>query len=227
MMVEIRTFWFHQLKSIVADYIVSVDAWAASLNIDILLFKKPRHLIVVNENNLKKAIKTYPKALLVGESDQLSPKHFFASNQPGEIDKVPATGKNILWMSVNGSKVIEKAVQMTKGKVVIGSTGNVNTLARYFSLKKGTVVVIYAGNRGQKVAEDKLCGDLIVKAILKQKINWQEEVKKIAQVIKSSYPPPDWQNDLYLIESYLNKFGVVPQAVVNKQRFIECIPEAI
>lgn len=222
-MVEIETIWFQNLAESLEGEAIVVDAWAASLNINILLSKKPRRLIVVNEDNLKRATEVYPEAILVGESDRLPPSRFQTSNQPGEIDKVDAFGRDILWMSVGGSRVIEKAMRIAKGGVFVGSTGNVRALAEYFSNKKGVVTVIYAGARGQKMTEDKICGDLIKKAILGIPIDWQVEVNKISQAIKSFYPSSNWEKDLYLIEEYLNRFDAVPSGIVNSQGFIQMV----
>jgi len=221
---QLKTFWFHELPEQIIGDVIVVDAWAASLNICILLAKKPTHLIVVNEQDLLKVKSFYSGAILVGESDILVPRRFQASNLPGDIDQVPAQDKTILWMSVNGSKVIEKAMKIIQnGQVFIGSTGNVKALSRRFSKKLNSLNIIISGSRGKEVKEDKLCGKLIEKAILNLPINWKSEVEQIMEAVKKTYPPFNWEKDINLIPDYLNRFLIVPKIIHNRNGFLEAI----
>ena len=224
-MPKIKTIWFHDLKSKLDGDAIAVDVWGATLNINILLSKKPRHLIVVNEINLKKARITYADAFLVGESRIWPASSFYTSNQPGDIDRVPTRGKDILWMSANGSRVIEKAMVLAKGGVFTGSTGNIKALANYFGKKKGNLNIILAGNLDEELEEDRICGELIRKSILGLSIDWDKEVKKIMHAIKTRYEPHNWKGDLHLIPLYLNKLNNIPKGIVNEKGFIEMVAQ--
>lgn len=222
-MPDIKTIWFYNLKSKLDGDLVVVDAWAASLNINIILSKKPRHLIVVNEANLEMAVKVYPEAVLVGESRIWPASRFYTSNQPGDIDKVATSGKDILWMSANGSRVIEGGIKLAKGGVYTGSTGNIRALAKYFRKKNSRIYIVMAGNLEEELEEDKICAQLIRKCILGEKIRWSKEIENIIQAIKTRYPPPDWQMDIHLIDKYLNKLDNIPRGIVNNKGFIEMV----
>lgn len=221
-MVEVKKFWFHKLPGKLKGDVVIVDACAASANMCILLSKRPQCLIVVNERNLEKAENIYKSAILVGESERLPSHRFVASNNLDDMRKVKVRDKKVLWMSINGSRVVEKVMEMKNKKgeeAVAGSFSNMQAISSYFSRKRGRVNIVMAGNRGVEVEEDKICGEIIERMILGLSFDWEQAREKIKKFVKRYYGV--WRRNLKFLVDYPNEFDVVPKFFINKSGFIE------
>lgn len=217
---RVKKFWFHKLPEKLEDDIVVVDAYAATANLCVLLSKKPQYLIVVNERNLEKAESLYQNSILVGESEQLPPSRFAASNQLKDIRRVRVDGRKVLWMSINGSRLVEKVMKArSKGEVVAGSFSNMKAIASYFLRKREVVNIVMAGDRGVRVEEDRICGEIIEKTILGLPVDWKREKKKVVKFVKDYYD--DWKGNLEFLVDCPNEFDIVPKFFVNSRGFIE------
>ena len=199
--VHIEKVWFYELPS---DFefngtTVMVDANAASSNMPLFLSKNPARLLVVNEQNLSRALMQYPDALLAGESLSMDPERFSASNHISSINKIEAGGKDILWMSINGSRAL------------------VNFLAQ----SQKDVLIVMAGDRGQEVLEDKICGEMIEKKLSGLPVDWEDSRQALTkELMKYASDQSEIKDDLPLLLD-LNRYNIVPKCFKNKDGFLE------
>ncbi len=222
---KIKKIWFNEMPKQLEGYAVIIDAYAASANMAILLSKSPKRLLIVNEDNLGKARQTYKNTILIGESDILPNNSFVFTNRLKDMYEGNVVGKNILWMSINGSRVFEKVVAfIAKGDVIAGSLHNSKAVVDYLLAKNAKIVyLVMAGERGLHVEEDKICADLIEKRLLKKSFNWIRAKKRISRYVSSLYTPHIYENLPFLLE-HLDEFTLVPKCVKNNKGFLEVRP---
>lgn len=220
---EIERIWFHQLPKgrQLEGNIVMVDANAASSNLSVLLSKNPNHLIVVNEESLARARSTYSGSILVGESLSLPEEQFLASNHISDIARVEVEGRNILWMSNNGSRVLERAVKSCQGQVLAGGFNNCLALTNFLINDSKPVYIIMSGNQGDEVLEDRICGEVIEKRLKGETFDWNAQKEQVVQFIMEYYAGQrQIKDDLpYLL--HLDQFGIVPKCFINDSGFLE------
>lgn len=222
---EIKKVWFHQLPVYqkIDTTVIMVDANAASSNIPVLLSKKPNKLFVLNEQNLSKARQIYPESILVGESLSLDPREFSASNHISRIHLVEAKGKEILWMSINGSRVLERACQNSCNQVLVGAFNNCLALTTYLTNRSEDVLIIMAGNQGQEVLEDKVCADIIEERLKAQFTGWKGRDGEVANFIREfCFDQKEIEDDLPLLLN-LDQFNIVPLCIRNSDGFLEIV----
>lgn len=218
----IQKVWFHQMPNQLTGAVIVIDAFAASANMSILLSKNPRRLVVVNEQNLKRARKLYTGSLLVGESSLLKKEEFTCSNELKDMYQADVMGKDVLWLSDNGSRVFEKTMATQNDIVVAGAFCNTKEVAKYFlnQPKDIPIIIIMAGNRGRKVDEDRLCADVIEDRLLNRQFDWNKIKREAEKGVRSYCLKSEADRNLpYLFR--LDEFNIVPQCVINKDGFIE------
>lgn len=219
---KIKRIWFHQLPigEKLEGNVVMVDANAASSNMSVLLSKKPVHLIVVNEDNLSRARDTYLNSVLVGESLLLDENEFSASNHITDMLQVEEV-KNILWMSINGSRVFERAVRSSQGKILAGAFNNCLALVNFLVSDIKPVYIIMAGNQGDEVLEDRICGEIIEKRLKGESFDWDTQKEQVAQfLLEYCAGQRQIKNDLpYLLN--LDQFDIIPNCYINDSGFLE------
>ncbi len=220
---NIERFWFHHLavNQKLDGNVVMVDANAASSNMSVLLSKQPNHLVVVNEQSLSQARDAYPNSVLVGESRSLPENEFSASNHISDIAQVDGKGRNILWMSNNGSRVFERAIKISRGKILAGAFNNCSALVNFLRSDLSTVYIIMAGNQGDEVLEDRICGELIEKRLKGESFDWLTQKEQVAQfLLKYCVGQKQIYDDLsYLFN--LDQFDIIPGCSINDSGFLE------
>lgn len=220
---SITKIWFSKLPQELNGNIVVIDAFAASANMSILLSKSPKRLVVVNETTLHDARKVYSDSVLIGESDILKPTAFAFSNQLKDMYHGDATAKTILWMSVNGSRVFERAMQIVhNGSVLAGAFCNSKAVAEYLMKSPQNTTLIMAGNRGTEVDEDRLCADVIEYRLRNRTFDWEEIKRKVSEFITRYYEPTEAHDNLFYLLR-LDEFNIVPKCFLNEYGFIEII----
>ena len=221
--VHIEKVWFYELPS---DFefngtTVMVDANAASSNMPLFLSKNPARLLVVNEQNLSRALMQYPDALLAGESLSMDPERFSASNHISSINKIEAGGKDILWMSINGSRVFEKMCGHTDRLVLAGAFNNFGALVNFLAQSQKDVLIVMAGDRGQEGLEDKICGEMIEKKLSGLPVDWEDSRQALTkELMKYASDQSEIKDDLPLLLD-LNRYNIVPKCFKNKDGFLE------
>lgn len=222
--VTIKKVWFHNLKKSPREFsgtVIVVDAQAATANMAILLSKKPNRIIVVNEQNLDRARQAYPGAILIGESNSLPQSTFVWDNHQQSMYEGDAAGRDILWMSVNGSRLMEFAIAYTKdGEVLSGSFMNTQAIAKHCKSKQSPITIIMAGDQGEEVVEDRICADVIKHYIDDAPFDWKPLKREIITAFKTHYEPEVLVDIPYLVD-HLNEFSVIPRCFINGEGFIE------
>lgn len=219
---KISKIWYKDLPEELTVVTVAIDAYAASSNMSILLSKNPAKIIIANENNLDEVKASYPDLFLAGESD--ADLDFDVDNSLKAMSAADVEGKNVAFMSINGSRVFEKAFEITDGQVILAAFNNNRAVVDYLKKADKQVNIIMSGNRKNNlVVEDKLCADLIEKRTLGQGCDWSDMQKQILEFTDRFYPPPYTHEDGELLINNLDKFNFVPKLTKNGQGFLEVV----
>ncbi len=163
-----KIIWSWELPEYIDGTAVVCDAWGATTNISTLLAKEVKELFIVNKDNVEKAKDRYKDSLVIGESMAL-PKNFFdVSNYPYDVSKAEAKDKTVLFMSSNGSRVIELAFKKKAKKVLTVSFSNLRSMGKYLKNSKENIYLIPSGENSisdPKVIEDLICVEDLDKII--------------------------------------------------------------
>lgn len=219
---KIRKYWFWEIPKKTTGIAIVIDAWAATTNIPILLSQKPKRLIITNEEKLFLSQKIFPDALTIGESITLPKETFSASNFPADIVKANFRGKTVLYMSSNGTKLIEAIFNKT-GVVISCSFNNLSAVCKWFYLQKEKELsIIMAGELGKEVEEDRVCADILEKELKGFYYNWDATAKGIKKCINSYYSA--FSEKVVDSLSYVvdrNRYVLVPKVFRNREGFLE------
>lgn len=157
---QVNIIWPWDLTENINGIAVVCDVWAATTNINTLLSKQVGRLFLVNQYNVQEAKRKYRKSLVIGQSLKL-PKDFFdTSNNPYDVANARVKNKTVLYMTNNGTRIIELALAKKASKVISVSFSNLNCLAEYLRGFEENVYLIPAGEvefANPKVIEDKVC----------------------------------------------------------------------
>lgn len=184
----------------IAGISVVLDTFAATTNIATLLNASPNNITVVNESTLYEQITKTPEPLIVGESTILPLSTFHCSNAPYMVSQLAATGRNIIYMSINGTKAIERCISRTRNEVITGAFVNIGSVVNYLREKNQPVALIMSGDDGHEVEEDRLCADTIISMVNGQEVSWDDNRKRISDFIGTFYgiTPPNKNIDVVL-----------------------------
>jgi len=220
---KVKIQWFYELKGKPTGTIVVIDVYGATTNIPMILSKGPKSLVVVNERNLRKAQQTYEESILVGESDNLPRKVFKASNHPANINSAKLSGKNVLWMSDNGSRVFEAVAVRKKRRVFSCSFNNITALSRWLKKDKGErkITIVISGSKGIPADEDRLCGELLKKLLLGKEYNWGKIRKDVTNFMDGhpGYKGKHKKDMKFILD--LGRFKSVPICFKKENGFLE------
>lgn len=221
---SIDILWPWELGNLAGKTAIVIDLWAATSNIALLLGKGVKSLIVVNKENAIRAKVEYKNTIIVGEHYQLLSNFFDYSNYPSDVNRIKTT-KPILYMTTNGSYVIEQAILKKAKYVITGSLLNLDSINQYIrSSKPEQVVIIPSGNRVRKngkAEEDIICAEIFSKVFNGEKINWDEQIKVLKKIIVRDYDSEENFNQVadFDIIFQLSKYNVVP--ICLKERWLE------
>jgi phosphosulfolactate phosphohydrolase-like enzyme len=216
---KINKYWFWEAPQKLNGPVVAVDIWAATTNLSIMLKRKVKRIILANENNYQTILNKYPKSLFIGESNFLSEDKFYTSNRPSDIAKTYLKNRKVVFMTINGTRVFEK---YKKQKIIIaGSFVNLKSVAKFLR-KYQRINIILAGDKPNKVLEDEIFGQLIIKEIKKQHYDWTFYKQKAQQFVRKYY---QWSESAELLSLpyvfSLSKYEIIPAGFVNKEGFLE------
>ena len=196
--------WVWELDTSVepAIYVIA-DVYAATTNLVTLLSKEVAKIVIVNERNVQEAKKIYPDSLAIGESTILPDTFFVSSNYPYALDKVDVKGKTVLYMSANGSRVIEQIFNRTPLEVLTVSFCNVSAVARYLqTTNQQNVVLVASGNRDfadQVAEEDILCLYALKKRLQENSAEITQELQTAETAVRTHYASHDMNKDIAIV----------------------------
>ncbi len=176
---------------------VVVDVYLATSNIVLLTQKGAENLLIANEDSLDFARAQNPKSLVVGES--LLPIKFDISNSSSEIEGAPIAGKDVLYVTINGTKALESVDYQGCEKVLVASFLNLSATAEYLRqyFPEKEISLFIAGDQGKYVLEDKLCAQLLADRLLKRPFVWSKLRVKAKRFIEEWYG--GWEKDIEFV----------------------------
>lgn len=195
---NIKTYWPWELPRIEGLAVVT-DVWAATTNIAIFLSKKIEKLFLVNEDMAKKIKEGDPQAIIIGESNTLPGNFFFAPHLPHKHLNLDLQDKTIYHMSINGTRVIEKAFEKGASGVVALSFVNFAKVAAWVkgnSLDK--ITLIPAGEsdypKDPKAPEDLACVVSFKERLEGRSIDWNRYFKNLLAEFVKYYSGSNHEN---------------------------------
>jgi phosphosulfolactate phosphohydrolase-like enzyme len=188
---NIKIYWSWELPKKLSGAVAVVDVYAASTNMASFLSRGVSRLLLVNDDTIQILKKQYPEALAIGESFKLPKSYFVSSNWPNMIAEVKVIGKTVLYMSNNGTRVIQEA--MSKGSDPVFAVGfmNFRHTATWIRRKKIESLVILAAGEisfdDRRVAEDRVCAQLLQKLLLGKDIDYKTEIRDVKRFMREQY----------------------------------------
>ncbi len=107
---------------------VLIDVFRATTSVAVMLSKGVKEIIpAVDENEAWKIYSEKKDHLLIGESDGIKIKGFHYNNSPSELMNANLNGKNVIFVSTNGTRVLRK---IKSNVVYIASFLNADLIAQ-------------------------------------------------------------------------------------------------
>lgn len=212
MKIEIRWPW--EVTSLINQVVVVVDLYAATTNISSLIGRGVKQLLVVNKDSVQKVKLDHSDALIIGESLDL-PKDFFdVSNFPHKVEQTKVTGRRVIFMSTNGTRIIELAFQKKAKKVITCAFNNIESVVDWLKENKTeTITIIPAGDTtliDLKSEEDYFCSKALRDQLIGKQVVWGKILNQIRSYIPAHYHPQDFAEEIKVLLA-LNKYQVVPR----------------
>lgn len=221
----IPILWPWEIKKISGVAVVA-DVYAATTNLGTFIAKEAAEIFLVNKRSMRRAFELYPDAVLIGET--IDPeeiqvlkdygKEFYCSNYPTAIEKVSLVGKTVLFISHNGSKVIELAFENGAQEVYTVAYTYFESVWKYLSGRDASnLTFIASGEKTEPAISDlKSLEDYRILEDLRKKltsvnVNLSESVAFMNTFIQSHYPSLGGQRAKMLkIISHINSIQAVP-----------------
>lgn len=182
-----KIIWPWEITDNLEGTVVVADVWGGTTNIATLLKNKPKKLLLVNRKNVESAKDEYPNAFVIGESTDLPKKFFNISNYPSDVANAKIKDNIVLYMSNNGTKVIELAFSKGGKKIVPVSFTNIQVVTDYLKRLDEQIYLIPAGDLGRRVDEDFYCVVSLEKMIKGESVNLEEMQEKSKSFIREFY----------------------------------------
>lgn len=225
---DIKIIWSFEAKreDVKGSIAVVVDVWAATTNIALMLAHGAKELILVREETIRSAINQYPGAFIVGEStDEKTTSLFTCSNSPSQVNNLDVTDKTVLYMTNNGTKVIEKALLQGADPVMTAAFVNISSVAQALRMERSKKVCIIASGEqtiadkipDQKAWEDYYCAQTLCDLINTEHIDCEKYIKKSKEFIKSHYR---YQGESLQIVHRLDSISINPFCITGSDGLI-------
>lgn len=211
---KINIRWPWELSPELPGIAVVIDVNAATTNLPLLLYHQVKKLLIVNEESVLRLKKKIHDALIIGESRTLPENTFDSNNFPFEIQKLNLRDKTILYMSNNGSRVIEKVFKFGAQTILTAGFVNFQSVINWLSENQSQpLTLIPAGEiifPDRKSYEDYYCAQAI-KNMLEKRGKVFELMNRARKFVSRKYDPyiKDIEKNLQ-IEFNLNKFPLIP-----------------
>lgn len=171
--------------------VVVCDVVAATTNIARFLAEPVGRLLITDDKSVVNAGLLYPHAVVIGESNTLPESYFAASNHPISINRLNISGRDILYMSNNGTRVIRAALASGAETVITAAYVNLSAVSRWLAgSSTGKITVIAAGEVSypdHRNPEDWDCGGFLASPDRIQKTHWPEYFRDMEEKILAYY----------------------------------------
>ena len=218
-----KILWPWELPEVLDGVTVVADVWVATANITSFLRKGVKKLLIVNKDNVQKAKGEYKDALIIGESLELPISFFDASNFPSEIEKKDIENRTILYMSNNGSRIIELALKKKAKEVITVSFTNIAVISEYLRNLKQNIYFIAAGEiqgADRKAHEDLICIESLDKMLKGQNVDLNKAKEWAKSYIVANHKYKSSEQDLRLV-FHLNSSKAIPLCSKEKEGWIK------
>lgn len=209
---------------------VVVDVYAATTNIASFLARGAKKVFLVNNETVFSVKNRYPNARIIGESLEFPKRFFYASNKPSDATSVDVGGKVIIFMSNNGTRVVQEVIRKGANPVVTASFANVDAVAHWIRYKKlKNIAIVAAGEMAfsdSRVMEDKLCATLLRDILLQKHVDIKKQMKTVRDFMLSIYQLSGASDPNLQISLSLNAYPVVPLCIEESSGIVEVV-EAI
>lgn len=220
-------YWSWELPSKLEGAAVVVDVYAASTNIAAFLRRGVSKLYLVNDETIQAVKSENPQGIAIGESLTLPKDLFVSNNWPANVAVVEVTGKTVIYMSNNGTRVIQEA--MEKGARTVITAGFVNMDKTIFWLRQqneSQVTLIAAGEislTDQKVMEDIVCAQTMGDMLAGKKVDPTAKFKDLEEFMKTVYKGTKEDRTHIDLTLAVNSLSVVPLCRRMRPGVIEVI----
>lgn len=216
-------YWPWELQESLNGIAIIIDINAATTNISMILARKAKNLFIVNSENVVKIKEDNPGCFVTGESNILPHNFFDANNCTNVIAKLPLENKTILYMSNNGSRTIELAIQKQAKYVIACSFTNIHSVVNCLEKhQEEKIYIIPSGDKqfkDPKVVEDQVCAEAIKDLIVKNPIEWDNLFTRGKDFISKSYS--DFSEEEVSMQFSLDKYPVVPLCIKDDKGLIK------
>jgi phosphosulfolactate phosphohydrolase-like enzyme len=181
---DIDVCWSWEMpESLTGSTVVVSDVLAATSNIAFFLHSGAGSLTVADEQTVMEARNQASEPLIIGESRMLPEGFFRVSNRPSDIFRTNVTGRDIVYMSNNGTRVIAGALALGAERVMTVSLLNIHAVASWMrSHPTRRAVLVASGERtfrDKEAPEDRGCTDLLKKLLTGKTVGWKEELNSL------------------------------------------------
>lgn len=215
-----KIVWSWELPEKIEGIAIVCDTWGATTNIATILANGVDKLFIANADNVKKAKETYTDALVIGESKILPKEFFHSSNYTYHVAATDVTGRVVLFMSNNGSRVVEEVMQRQPKEILTVSFSNLEAVANYVKSLKQDIFLIPSGDNNKpdpKVLEDLLCIESLDKIIHGEDIHLAETKQFARSYIERIYGNEKFDKKLNLDVVFNTTTQVVPSCVYEDE----------
>lgn len=214
----IQILWPWELPEKIEGLAVVADIFAATTNIASFLGRGVAKLLLVNHDLIKRVKRDHPKSLVVGESHILPRDFFHLSNAPTVVDKASVRGRSIIFMTANGTRVIERAILKGASPVISISFTNLESVARWIQDNKiksvilipsGTIDLAYPTLPEIETPEDLKCIEALQSLLEGKPHVVKEKITAVKTLLETIYGVTENDPNFWPVFAF-NRFNVVP-----------------
>lgn len=216
-----RSYWQWELPETIYGNAVIVDVNAASSNICLILARKVKELFIANDKNVYQLKEKHKDSLVIGESKTLPKSFFDVNNCTNNIAKLKIENSTVLYMSNNGSKAIETAMERGAKHVLACSFTNIHAIYSWIRKRNEDVILIAAGDKGvpqSKALEDSLCINALESILGEKEVDWNSIINQAKSFIAAHYS--DFTEEESILQLTIDMFPVLPLCIKNDQNTI-------
>jgi len=210
---HIHIFWPWELTEKITGTVVVCDVFAATTNIASFLARGAKELLLVNAQTLRLVKNHHPDAWVIGDRGTLPKKIFHASNHPSEVVRLNVLHKTVIYMSANGTRMIEEAFRKGAKRIVTASFTNIDAVASWLREKKTSEIILLPAGEinlpDQRSREDKICAEVLRDILEERDADWESRLKEAERFICANYHMVHPEAE-YAVVLARNRYPVVP-----------------
>lgn len=225
---DIKIKWPWELNDLTNQVVVICDVYAATTNIAYFLTHGVQKLLIVNKENVVQAKERFPQALVIGDRPkELSARLFDSGNSSHLLSQLDVSGKVVLYMTSNGSRIIEYAIKKGAGRILTVSLTTLSSVASYVEkYPVDRLTLVPAGEIDNhlipdlKAQEDLICAQLLKDRLVSKNINLSHKIQEAKEFIRAHYRSTHMEGNFKEV-FVIDKYNCVPTYHQVYENFIE------